>query len=129
MPTIMSAARRIARDRDRYDPEMLPPPFRWRIDAEAAFLDFNAGNVAHVQRWGGQLTLTIRWQGHTVGGPVASIGQGVRYAERWIGARPGMPGKRPRRWYDEVHERRVAAEALRVAQPRHRSRSARDAPR
>jgi hypothetical protein len=79
---------------------MLSTSFRWRITDDSAFLDYNAGNVANVQQWRGNLVLVIRWQGHTVGGPVATIRQGVRYAERWIAARPGWPGKRPRRWYD-----------------------------
>ena len=80
---------------------MLPPPFRWRISQVDAFLDHGYINVAHVQRFhtAHGLTLTIRWQGKTVGGPVASIGQGVRYAEAWLMARPGPPriGARRRR--------------------------------
>lgn len=90
---------------------MLSQSFRWRVNADSAFLDYNAGNVAHVQRWRDELVLTIRWQGHTVGGRVGSVGQGVRYAERWIAARPGWPGKRPKRWYDVVDEQRRAAGA------------------
>lgn len=99
---------------------MLSESFRWRVDADSAFLDYNAGNVANVQRWRGELVLTIRWQGHTVGGRVGSVAQGVRYAERWIAARPGWPGKRPRRWYDEVDEQRRQDEGWRVANPRRR---------
>jgi hypothetical protein len=87
---------------------MLSESFRWRITDVDAFLDYNAGNVANVQRWRGALVLTIRWQGKTVGGPVGSIRQGVRYAERWISARPGWPGLRPERWYDRVDARRRA---------------------
>jgi hypothetical protein len=103
---------------------MLSESFRWRISDVDAFLDYNAGNVANIQWWRGDLVLTIRWQGHTVGGPVGTIRQGVRYAERWIAARPGWPGKRPRRWYDDVAARRSAAEAevWRIAQPRVRRR-------
>lgn len=87
---------------------MLSKSFRWRVTDVDAFLDYNAGNVANVQCWRGELVLTIRWQGKTVGGPVGSIRQGVRYAERWISARPGWPGLRPERWYDRVDARRRA---------------------
>lgn len=80
---------------------MLPRPFTWRISDVDAFLDHGPINIAHVQTFRGDLglTLTIRWQGMTVGGQVASIGQGVRYAERWISARPWPPrlGARRRR--------------------------------
>lgn len=99
---------------------MLSQSFRWHTTADSAFLDYNAGNVAHVQRWRGELVLTINWQGKTVGGPVGSVSQGMRFAERWIGARPGWPGKRPVRWYDEVDARRRQREAWRQAQPRKR---------
>lgn len=92
----------------------------WRIDEDSAFLDYGPVNVANVQRWRDDLVLTIRWQGKTVGGPVGSLRLGMRWADRWIAARPGWPGKRPRRWYDEVDERRRAAEALQVANPRRR---------
>lgn len=93
---------------------MLPPPYKWRISEDRAFLDWNAGNVAHVQAWRGQLTLTIRWQGKTVGGPVGSSAQGVRYAERWLQARPGLPGLGAKhRWYDEIDARRRAGLPIR----------------
>lgn len=104
MPTMIPPAGRIGRDSRRYDERMLSPSFRWRISDRDAFLDYGPVNVAHVQafRTCDGLTLTIRWQGKTVGGPVASIAQGVRFAERWIAARPGWPGKRPERWYDRA---------------------------
>jgi hypothetical protein len=72
---------------------MLAPPFRWRVSDRDAFLDHGYINVAHVQAFktSDGLTLTIRWQGKTVGGQVGSIRQGVRYAERWLLARPGPP--------------------------------------
>ena len=77
---------------------MLSPAFQWRISDDTAFLDHGPINVAHVQRFRPDLglTLTIRWQGKTVGGQVGSIAQGVRFAERWIAARPGPPRLRAR---------------------------------
>lgn len=97
---------------------MLDTTLRWRFDADSAFLDYGPVNVAHVQRWRDELVLTIQWQGHVVGGRVGSIAQGVRYANRWIAARPGLPGRRPRRWYDDVQARRIARDA--AAEAAHR---------
>lgn len=89
---------------------MLPPPYRWRVDEDAgtAFLDYQYGNVAHVQAAGGRLTLTIRYQGTFVSAPCASLRQGMRYAERWITARgAGWPGLGPARCYVDRHGRRI----------------------
>jgi len=87
---------------------MLPPPFRWRVDEGRAFLDYNFGNVAHIQPANGQLTLTIRYQGAFVSAPCASLGQGIRYAERWIQVRgAGWPGLGPGRCCVDRHGRRI----------------------
>jgi hypothetical protein len=72
---------------------MLPPPYKWRIEPDRAFLDWNYGNVANVQPWLGGWQLNIRYQELIVMAPCGSLNQGIRYAERWILARGAdMPG-------------------------------------
>lgn len=76
---------------------MLTAPYTWRIEPDRAFLDWIAGNVANVQRFQGQWQLNIRYQGLAVMAPCGSLGQGIRYAERWIQARGAdIPGLRRR---------------------------------
>lgn len=54
-------------------------------------MHFNYGSVAHVTP--GQVWLC--WRGCTVKAPHrGSLRQGMRFAERWISARTGLPGAR-----------------------------------
>lgn len=80
---------------------MLSPPYRWRVEPDRAFLNWNYGTVAHVQPRAGRWEVTINFRGGIHGGPAGSLDQGMRFVERWIEARAGMmPTVRPRRWYD-----------------------------
>lgn len=81
---------------------MLESPYRWYFIEGAAYLDYNAGNVASVKPAGGRYRTTIRFRGHVHEGACGSLEQGMRWVDRWIAKHPGWPGKRPERWYDRA---------------------------
>ncbi len=70
----------------------LPPACRWvHVSADEALMHFNYGSVAHVTP--GQVWLC--WRGCTIKAPHrGGLRQGMRFAERWIAARTGLPGAR-----------------------------------
>ncbi len=73
-------------------PLPLPPACRWvHVSADEALMHFNYGSVAHVTP--GQLWLW--WRDCTIkASHPGSLRQGMRFAERWIAARTGLPGAR-----------------------------------
>lgn len=76
-------------------PPPLPPACRWvHVSADEALMHFNYGSVAHVTP--GQVWLC--WRGCTIkASHQGSLRQGMRFAERWIAARSGLPGVRKAR--------------------------------
>lgn len=82
-------------------PPPLPPACRWvHVSANEALMHFNFGSVAHVTPG----LIWLRWRGITINAPHrGSLLQGMRFAERWIAARTGLPGvrKAPRRRPDD----------------------------
>jgi hypothetical protein len=110
----MPASGRTGRDGPAYDGAMLSASYRWTFDGSAAFLDYNAGNVASVRQVGGKWQTRIQWAGHIHIGPCGSMEQGRRFIERWVEKRSGPPGllaKGPR-WYDDPQRERRAIEAV-----------------
>src|SRR6478672_4138668 len=80
----------------------LSPPYRWRIETDAAFLDFNWGNVATIRRHGRRFRTCIKFRQHVHEGTCGSIQQGVYFIESWLLARgPGaLPGGGKVHWYE-----------------------------
>lgn len=71
---------------------MLDRPYHW-IEADgAAFLRYNAGTVAWVRTAHGAAEVHIKFQRVEINARAASLRQGRRFIERWIGARSGPPG-------------------------------------
>lgn len=70
----------------------LPPACRWvHVTADEALMHFNYGTVAHIS--GG--TVWLSWRGTRISArQTGSTRQAMRFAERWIAARTGLPGVR-----------------------------------
>lgn len=82
---------------------MPPTGYHWRFEHDAAYLDYNAGNVASVRRRrDGKLWTRIRFRQQTHEAPCGSVQQGVRWINRWIERQPGFPGGGKVHWYDRL---------------------------
>lgn len=111
----MPASGRTRRDGPAYDDGMLSQSYRWSFADGAAFLDYNAGNVASVRLVDGKWRTQVRWGPHEpLFGHCGSMEQGMRFIERWVAKRSGPPGlmaKGPR-WYDDPQREQRAIEAV-----------------
>jgi hypothetical protein len=84
----------------------LPPACRWLLQDGSAHLLWNAGCIAYVYRDRVGFQSVIQWGGPTLRAPCASIDQGMRWIERWMEKRQGLPGTGGRR---EIRKRGWAA--------------------
>ena len=67
---------------------------RWiEIDGNA-YLHWHYMCIATVKRRGVHFETTIDWRDCTHTAKAASLGQGVRFVERWVSARHGLPKRR-----------------------------------
>ena len=73
---------------------MLPPPCRWIHTETGSFLNWHAGCIAYVAQRDGAWRVWIQSFGVRSDHRTASRAQGVRFLERWVCARGGMPGSR-----------------------------------
>ncbi len=71
---------------------MLPPPCRWIHDDAASYLQWHAGCVGSVKIRDGAWRITLQGWGVNQEHPCASRRQGVRFLERWVCGRGGLPG-------------------------------------
>lgn len=116
------AHRRSGCDRTAYDASMsftyaaptraLPPACRWLLQDGSAHLLWNAGCIAMVTcdregRWSTQ----IQWQRAVLRARCGSRDQGMRWIERWMEKRQGLPGSGNRKavrrpaWIDAFEAR------------------------
>lgn len=58
------------------------------------YLQYHYGTVAYVQPDRAGFRVVIYWRGREIRGPAASLAQGRRHIERWLGARGGRHEKR-----------------------------------
>lgn len=85
---------------------MLPAPFHWITDGQAARLYMRYGWLATVRP--GRVEIGIG--SGRVGGPCGSIEQGMRYVERWVAAKYGLvPEEKRAAWHQRRRERFLAS--------------------
>lgn len=65
-------------------------PCHWLHCATGSFLDWHQGCIAYVKPDG---VVTIQSWGVSKSTPAASRAQGVRFVERWVSARKGLPAR------------------------------------
>jgi hypothetical protein len=87
----------------------LNPNCRWRIQPDRAHLDWNAGCIAYVVPQGDRFLSVIQWQQRVHQAPCGSVAQGMRWIDRWMAHRTGLPGMGKVRWYDRVGQARSNA--------------------
>ena len=76
----------------------LPPACRWLVQDASAHLLWNAGCIAMVFRdRDGRWRTQIQWQSSTLHARCGSQAQGMRWIERWMEKRRGLPGSGARR--------------------------------
>jgi hypothetical protein len=78
------------------------PNCRWRTESDRAHLHWNAGCIAYVVPDGDRFRTVIQWQQRVHEARCGSLAQGMRWIERWMDKRTGLPGMGKVRWYDRV---------------------------
>lgn len=91
----------------------LPPACRWvSVTKDSALMHFNYGTVAHICNG----NIWLCWRGTRISAPqTGSVQQAMRFAERWISARTGLPGARKPPRKTGAGERVVPRAAMPVA--------------
>ncbi|KGQ18598.1 hypothetical protein LF41_624 [Lysobacter dokdonensis DS-58] len=76
----------------------LPPACRWLLQEGSAHLLWNAGCIAMVMRdRNGKWHTQIQWRMAVLQARCGSQAQGMRWVERWMEKRTGLPGSGARR--------------------------------
>lgn len=71
---------------------MLPAPCHWIHDHAGSYLQWNAACIGSVKVREGRWRVTLSSWGVHQEHPCGSRRQGVRFLERWVCARGGLPG-------------------------------------
>jgi hypothetical protein len=105
----------------------LPPVCRWIVAADRAHLQWNYGCVGFVVPHGAKFVSVVQWGEHRHEAGCASLAQGMRWVERWVAARRGLPGMGKRRWYDRLpRDCPVGAASVRASAAKEADASAHD---